>query len=152
MLTMYDDDESVSAAMRAGARGYVLKGADPEDIVRAIQAVASGSTILGRGVPWSDRSTGTPAAAEPAFPSLTPREREVLELIAQGLSNTAIADRLTVSISTVGNHVTSIFAKLLVANRAEAIVLARDAAPRRPSAAERAPGAVTGSPHPLPNG
>jgi DNA-binding NarL/FixJ family response regulator len=127
MLTMYDDDDSVFAAMRAGAMGYVLKGADPEDVVRAIQAVASGNAILGPGVAARAISYLSAPNREPAFPSLTPREREVLDLIASGLGNAAIASRLVVSPSTVGNHVTNIFGKLQVASRSEAIVKARDA-------------------------
>ncbi len=128
MLTMHDDDDSVFAAMRAGARGYVLKGADPEEVVHAITAVASGSVILGPGVASRALSFLTrPGREEPAFPQLTAREREVLGLIAQGLGNAAIAGRLSVSPSTVGNHVTNIFAKLRVASRSEAIVRARDA-------------------------
>lgn len=127
MLTMHDDD-SVFAAMRAGARGYVLKGADPEEVVRAITAVASGSVILGAGV--ASRALAIlnrPGREEPAFPQLTSREREVLDLIAQGLGNATIAGTISVSPSTVGNHVTSIFAKMQVASRSEAIVRARDA-------------------------
>jgi DNA-binding NarL/FixJ family response regulator len=127
MLTMYDDDDSVFAAMRAGAMGYVLKGADPEDVVRSIQAVASGNAILGPGVAARTLAYLTRPSREPAFPTLTPREREVLGLIAAGLGNTSIASRLVVTPSTVGNHITNIFAKLQVASRAEAIVKARDA-------------------------
>lgn len=128
MLTMYDDDESVFAAMRAGALGYVLKGADPEHIVRAITNVANGEAIFGPGV--ARRAVAylsAPRTNEPAFPALTPREREVLDLIAAGLGNVTIAGRLGVSANTVGNHVSNIFAKLRVASRAEAIVRARDA-------------------------
>ena len=128
MLTMHDDDDSVFAAMRAGARGYVLKGADPEEVLRAITAVATGSVILGPGV--ASRALAflnRPRREEPAFAQLTSREREVLDLIAQGLANATIADTLSVSPRTVGNHVTSIFAKLQVASRSEAIVRARDA-------------------------
>ena len=128
MLTMHDDDDSVFAAMRSGARGYVLKGADPDEVVRAITVVASGGVILGPGV--ASRALtflSRPARDEPAFPQLTSREREVLDLIAQGHGNGAIASALSVSPSTVGNHVTNIFAKLQVASRSEAIVRARDA-------------------------
>jgi DNA-binding NarL/FixJ family response regulator len=127
MLTMYDDDDSVFAAMRAGAMGYVLKGADPEDVVRAIEAVASGNAIFGPGVAARALAYLSRPNREPAFPSLTPREREVLDLLAAGLGNGPIASRLAVSTSTVGNHVTSIFGKLQVASRPEAIVKARDA-------------------------
>jgi DNA-binding NarL/FixJ family response regulator len=128
VLTMFDDDESVFAAMRAGARGYVLKGAAPDNVVRAIAAVAAGEAIFGPGV--ARQALGylsRPQLAQAPFPELTPREREVLSLIAAGLGNAAIAGRLGVAPATVGNHVTSIFAKLQVASRAEAIVRARSA-------------------------
>jgi DNA-binding NarL/FixJ family response regulator len=128
MLTMFDDDDSVFASMRAGAMGYVLKGANPEDVVRAIAAVASGEAIFGPGVARRALAYLTsPRAEEPAFAELTRREREVLGLIASGLSNATIATRLGLAAPTVGNHISSIFAKLQVASRAEAIVRARDA-------------------------
>src|SRR5262245_4769515 len=128
MLTMFDDDESVFAAMRAGARGYVLKGAAPDNVIRAIAAVAAGEAIFGPGI--ASRALAylsQPRTGRTAFPELTPREREVLELIAAGLGNTAIAHRLGLAAATVGNHITSIFAKLQVASRAEAIIRARSA-------------------------
>jgi DNA-binding NarL/FixJ family response regulator len=128
MLTMFDDDESVFAAMRAGALGYVLKGAAPESMIRAIAVVAGGEAIFGAGV--ATRALGyfnTPRADPAVFPELTPREREVLTLIASGLSNAAIASRLDLAANTVGNHISNIFAKLQVASRAEAIVRARSA-------------------------
>jgi DNA-binding NarL/FixJ family response regulator len=128
MLTMFDDDESVFAAMRAGALGYVLKGADPDDIVRAITSVAAGEAIFGPGV--ARRAVAflsAPHRDEPAFPALTPREREVLDLVAAGLGNATIASRLGVSPNTISNHISNIFGKLQVASRAEAIVRARDA-------------------------
>jgi DNA-binding NarL/FixJ family response regulator len=129
MLTMFEDDESVFAAMRAGARGYVLKGAAPTDMIRAIAAVAAGEAIFGTGV--ARRALAYLTAPRPAdsgpFPELTPREREVLGLIATGLSNGAIATRLSLAPNTVGNHISNIFAKLRVASRAEAIVRARSA-------------------------
>jgi DNA-binding NarL/FixJ family response regulator len=128
VLTMFDDDESVFAAMRAGALGYVLKGADPEDVVRAIAAVAGGEAIFGPGVARRALAYLTsPRAQEQAFPELTRREREVLDLVAAGLPNPTIAVRLGLAPNTVGNHIFSIFAKLQVASRAEAIVRARDA-------------------------
>jgi DNA-binding NarL/FixJ family response regulator len=127
MLTMYDDDALVFAAMRAGAMGYILKGAAPDDVVRAIQAVASGNAILGPGVAARALAYLSQPTQEPAFPSLTPREREVLDLIATGLGNPAIATRLNIATSTVGNHITNIFAKIQVASRPEAILRARDA-------------------------
>jgi DNA-binding NarL/FixJ family response regulator len=129
VLTMFDDDESVFAAMRAGARGYLVKGASQEEIVRAISAVAAGEAIFGPGVARRVLRffASPPRAAEPAFPELTAREREVLDLLAAGLSNSGIASRLSLSVKTVGNHTSTIFAKLQVAGRAEAIVRARDA-------------------------
>jgi DNA-binding NarL/FixJ family response regulator len=128
MLTMFDDDESVFAAMRAGARGYVLKGAAPENVVRAIAAVAAGEAIFGPGIARSALTYLSQSPTEQvAFPQLTPREREVLELIAAGLGNAGIGSKLGLATATVGNHITSIFAKLQVASRAEAIVRARSA-------------------------
>lgn len=128
MLTMFDDDDSVFAAMRAGALGYVLKGADPEDILRAIAAVAAGNAVFGPGIARRAIAyLSAPAPTEPAFPGLSPREREILDLIASGLGNASIAARLTLSPNTISNHISSIFAKLQVASRAEAIVRARDA-------------------------
>jgi DNA-binding NarL/FixJ family response regulator len=128
MLTMFDDDESVFAAMRAGARGYVLKGAAPENVVRAIAAVAAGEAIFGPGVARRALTyLSRPPTEQVAFPELTPREREVLELIASGLGNASIGSKLGLATATVGNHITSIFAKLQVASRAEAIVRARSA-------------------------
>jgi DNA-binding NarL/FixJ family response regulator len=130
VLTMFDDDESVFAAMRAGARGYLLKGADKSEIARAVLAVASGEAIFGPAV--AQRvidyfSTARPAGQPPAFPELTEREREILDLIAQGHRNPAIAKQLVLSPNTVRNHVSSIFAKLQVADRAQAIIRAREA-------------------------
>jgi DNA-binding NarL/FixJ family response regulator len=129
VLTMLDDDDSVFAAMRAGARGYLVKGASQQEIVRAITAVAAGEAIFGPGVARRVLRffASPPAAAAPAFPELSPREREVLDLIAGGLSNAAIAGRLGLSAKTVGNHTSAIFAKLQVAGRAEAIIRAREA-------------------------
>ena len=128
MLTMFEDDESVFAAMRAGALGYVLKGASPNDMIRAIASVAAGEAIFGTGVARRALAYLTaPRSDTTAFPELTPREREVLGLIATGLSNAAIADRLGLAPNTVGNHISNIFAKLRVASRAEAIVRARSA-------------------------
>ena len=128
VLTMLEDDDSVFAAMRAGARGYLVKGASQQEIVRAITAVAAGEAIFGPGVARRVlRYFASPPAAEPAFPELSPREREVLDLIAGGLTNAAIAGRLGLSAKTVGNHTSAIFAKLQVAGRAEAIIRAREA-------------------------
>jgi DNA-binding NarL/FixJ family response regulator len=130
MLTMMDEDDSVFAAMRAGARGYVLKGADPAEILRAVMAVANGQAIFGASV--SNRLTRyfAGAVATPAlrpFTELTSREHEVLELMATGASNAAIASRLVLSEKTVRNNVSNIFAKLRVADRAAAVARARDA-------------------------
>jgi DNA-binding NarL/FixJ family response regulator len=128
VLTMFDDDNSIFAALRAGARGYLLKGADREQIRTAIHAAASGEVIFGAGLAARMLSyfTATPAPPQ-VFPQLTDREREVLELVAQGRANAAIAARLTLSQKTVRNHVSNILAKLQVADRAQAIVQARDA-------------------------
>jgi DNA-binding NarL/FixJ family response regulator len=128
VLTMFDDDESVFAAMRAGARGYLVKGAAQEEISQAIAAVAAGGAVFGPGVARRVLDYfAAPAPAGEPFPELTPREREVLDLIAAGLPNAAIATRLVLAPKTVGNHISTIFAKLQVATRAEAIVRARDA-------------------------
>jgi DNA-binding NarL/FixJ family response regulator len=130
VLTMLEDDYSVFAAMRAGARGYVLKDADEEVIMRAIEAVVRGEAIFSPAIAGRMIDFFSAAHAKPpqsAFPELTAREREVLHLIAQGLSNTEIADRLFLSPKTVRNHITNTFDKLQVADRAQAIVKARTA-------------------------
>jgi DNA-binding NarL/FixJ family response regulator len=130
VLTMYDDDASVFAAMRAGARGYLLKGADQTEIVRAVAAVAGGEAIFGAAVAariLEFFAAGRPRGTEVIFPQLTAREHEVLDLIAAGRSNAELATTLVLSPKTVRNHVSNIFAKLQVADRAQAIVLARDA-------------------------
>lgn len=129
VLTMHDDDESLFAALRAGALGYLLKGADADEIVRGVHAVAAGEAIFGpaiarRVVAWF--STPRPATSV-VFPQLTDREHEVLDLLASGRSNTEIAAVLDVSAKTVRNHVSNVFAKLHVADRAQAIVQAREA-------------------------
>jgi DNA-binding NarL/FixJ family response regulator len=127
-LTMFEDDDSVFAAMRAGARGYLVKGAEQEEIARAIRAVAAGEAIFGPGV--ASRVLGffaaPPVMAEP-FPELTSREREILDLLAGGLPNATIGQRLGLASKTVANNVSAIFTKLQVADRAQAIVRARDA-------------------------
>ena len=128
VLTMFDDDETVLSAMRAGARGYLLKGALQDEVVAAIRSVAAGQIVIGPGVAGRLlRHLTAPQPADPPFPHLTPREREVLERIAQGHGNGAIANGLGLAPKTVANHVSAIFAKLRVASRAEAIVAARDA-------------------------
>ncbi|MFC5996222.1 response regulator [Pseudonocardia hispaniensis] len=128
VLSMSDDDESVFAALRAGARGYLLKGAGRTEILRSVRAVADGEAIFGPSV--AARLGGYFAAppaqpAAPPFPELTVREREVLDLVARHLTNPQIAARLGVSGKTVRNHVSNIFAKLQVADRAAAAALAR---------------------------
>ena len=128
ILTMMDDDDSLFAAIRAGARGYVLKGASQEEIARAITAVASGEAIFGPGIAQRAlRLLSEPPTTPTPFPTLTHRERDVLDLIAEGQSNSAIAGRLGLSIKTVGNHISSVFAKLQVEGRPDAIVRARKA-------------------------
>jgi DNA-binding NarL/FixJ family response regulator len=130
MVTMLEDDESVFAAMRAGARGYVLKGANQADILLAIRAVASGEIIFGPGIARRVLrffSTIRPQAPQRVFPDLSERETELLALMAQGKSNQEIADQLDLSLKTVRNHVSNIFSKLQVADRAQAILRAREA-------------------------
>jgi len=129
MLTMLEDDTSVFAAMRAGARGYILKGAAPEEIVRAIEAVAAGEAIFGAALARRMShffTAGRSGEAHP-FPELTTRERDVLDRMAAGEANPTIADKLGLSEKTVCNNVSAVLAKLLVADRAQAIVKARDA-------------------------
>jgi DNA-binding NarL/FixJ family response regulator len=131
VLTMLEDDASVFAAMRAGARGYILKGADKAEVLKTIRAVASGEALFGPAI--ASRLTHffndlhLAARAEQPFPELTDREREILALIAQGKNNAEIADRLVISPKTLSNHISNIFSKLQVADRAQAIVKARDA-------------------------
>ena len=130
VVTMYKDDDSVFAAMRAGARGYILKGADQEEMLRAIRSVARGEAMFGPEIATRlvNFFSSSPADLSPqAFPDLTNREHEVLELIAQGLNNQAIASRLSISEKTVRNHISNIFNKLQVVDRAQAIVKAREA-------------------------
>lgn len=129
MMTMYDDDETVFTAMRAGARGYLLKGAQQEEIHSAVLAVAAGQAVFGPSVAGRllDLMTSGPAPPAPApFPRLTDRERAVLDLLAAGRPTASIAAQLHLSPKTVSNHLTGIFAKLEVADRAAAIVVARD--------------------------
>jgi DNA-binding NarL/FixJ family response regulator len=128
VLTMFDDDDWVFAAMRAGARGYVLKGAEQQELARAIMAVAAGEAIFGPAVATRVLAYfATPARTPTPFPELTDREREVLDLIAAGHTNHQIAERLGLSAKTVANHISAIFAKLQVADRTQAILRARDA-------------------------
>jgi DNA-binding NarL/FixJ family response regulator len=133
VLTMYDDDALVFDAVRAGAAGYVLKGADPNEVISAVRAVAHGEAVFGAGLArrlanWFDRST----PADP-FEQLTPREREVLELLARGVRNAAIAQRLGISLKTVRNLVSSVLTKLQVPDREAASQRARQAGLGRPT-------------------
>jgi DNA-binding NarL/FixJ family response regulator len=130
IVSMLEDDDSVFAAMRAGARGYIPKGANQAEMLRAIRAVANGEAIFGPGI--AQRLIGFFSASRPTvqsriFPELTEREAEVLGMIAQGRTNQEIAAQLVLSLKTVRNHVSNIFSKLQVADRAQAIIRARDA-------------------------
>jgi len=134
VLTMFDDDDSVFAAMRAGARGYLLKDADKDEVVRAIVAVERGEAIFSPAIAQRmiqyfsaalSKAISKNQTAE--FAELTERELEILDLIAQGHNNLSIANRLSLSIKTVQNYVSSILTKLQVADRAQAIVRAREA-------------------------
>lgn len=130
VVTMFEDDHLVFAAMRAGARGYLLKGTRHEDMVRAILAVGSGDAIFSPAI--AARLVDYFAALQPrgptqVFPDLSSREREILALLAQGYKNAEIADRLVISPKTVRNYVSNIISKLQVADRAQAILRAKDA-------------------------
>jgi DNA-binding NarL/FixJ family response regulator len=130
VLTMFDDDDSVFAAMRAGARGYLLKGTNQAEVVRAVHLTAAGGALFGPAV--ADRVVeffARPRASTQTapFPQLTDREREILDLIARGHNNTMIAARLSISEKTVRNHVSNILNKLAVADRSQVIVRAREA-------------------------
>lgn len=128
ILTMFEEDESVFAAIRAGARGYLLKGSGRDEVLRAVRTVASGEAIFGPAIAERLRSyfASTAGAAPRPFPELTAREHEVLELIARGSANGEIAAALSVSLKTVRNHVSNVFTKLRVSTRAQAIVKARE--------------------------
>lgn len=131
MLTMLEDDDSLFAAMCAGAHGYILKGADTADVLRTVRAVAGGQALFGpaiaRRLTTFFQHAQRSGRSVSAFPQLTDREREVLDLIAEGLDNRHIGARLHISAKTVSNHISNVFAKLQVADRAQAIVAARDA-------------------------
>ena len=126
LLTMDDDAETVLAAVRLGVDGYLVKGAGQEEILRAVRAVHDGQMILGPTVNRHLRGLTASSRADP-FPQLAAREREILDLVAAGLGNGAIAERLSLSPKTVANYLTSVFAKLGVSDRSQAIVTARDA-------------------------
>jgi DNA-binding NarL/FixJ family response regulator len=131
VVTLFEDDDSVFMALRAGARGYVLKDADEEEMVRSIRAVGKGEAIFSPAIATrmlTYFAAPPPGGAPPrAFPTLTDREREILKLIAQGHPNPSIARHLSLSTKTVGNYVSNIFTKLQVADRAQAIIRAREA-------------------------
>lgn len=134
MLTMMEDSESLFAAMTAGARGYVLKGADKSEVLRTIRAVASGDVLFGAAIAnrvsdYFRRLSSAPSrqvAPDTPFPELSERERDVLDQIARGLNNHEIAARLHITVKTVSNHISNIFSKLQVADRAQAIIKARE--------------------------
>lgn len=131
MLTMLEDDDSLFAAMCAGAHGYILKGADTTEVLRTVRAVADGQAMFGPAIArrltdFFQHADGKGLSVSP-FPHLTDREREVLDLIAEGLDNRQVGSRLHISAKTVSNHISNIFAKLHVGDRAQAIVAAREA-------------------------
>jgi DNA-binding NarL/FixJ family response regulator len=129
---MFEDDDSVFAALQAGARGYLLKGALKAEIVRAVRGVSHGEAIFGPSIAkrvmsyFATLKPAIPAPPVQAFPELTDREQEILALMAQHLTNSEIAERLVLSPKTVRNHVSNIFSKLQVATRAQAIIRARE--------------------------
>ncbi len=131
VLTMFEDDDSVFAALQAGARGYILKGADKGEVLRAIRALYNGEAIFGPAIAQRLMQyfavLRQPTTTQPPFPELSDREREILGMIAGGRTNQEIADDLVVSLKTVRNHVSNIFAKLEVADRAQAMAVARQA-------------------------
>jgi DNA-binding NarL/FixJ family response regulator len=130
VLTMYDDDDSLFAAMRAGAHGYLLKGAEQDEIARAVRAIAAGEVIFGPGIAVRVLNQLTSPAAESAaarFPDLTARELEILDLLAAATPTGAIARRLDVAPKTISNHVSNILTKLQVTDRTQAAMLAREA-------------------------
>lgn len=130
VVTLFEDDDSIFTALRAGAHGYILKDADEEEMMRAIRSVGEGEAIFSPAIAtrlmdyFAATSKQVP---QEVFPELTEREREILTLIARGESNAAIAEQLTISLKTVRNHVSNIYNKLQVADRAQAAIRARDA-------------------------
>lgn len=130
MVTMFEDDASVFTAMRAGARGYVLKDADKDDVLGAIRTVGRGGAVFSPGIAArlvDFFTTARPAVPREAFPTLTEREREMLHLMVQGSSNAEIARLLSLSPKTVANYVSNILTKLRAADRKEAVLRAREA-------------------------
>lgn len=130
VVTLFEDDASVFTALRAGARGYILKDAKEDEILRAIRAVGSGEAIFSPAIAtrlMEFFATPRPSASKEIFPTLTAREREILQLIARGSTNHDIARQLVLSVKTVNNYVSNIFGKLQVTDRAQAIIRARDA-------------------------
>jgi DNA-binding NarL/FixJ family response regulator len=134
MITMLEDDDSLFAAMRAGARGYVLKGADKAEMLKSVRAVAQGEAVFGpaianrlSGLFEQAGSSSQEQESSKLFPELTDREREILEIIALGRNNQEIASQLHITMKTVSNHISNIYNKLQVTDRAQAIILARDA-------------------------
>lgn len=133
MLTMFEDDDSVFSAMRAGARGYLLKGALKAEVIHAVRGVAAGEAIFGSGLArrmMSFFTAARPSSPAESLPELTERELEILQLLTLHLTNQEIADRLTISLKTARNHVSNILSKLQVADRAAAIIRAREAGMR----------------------
>ena len=130
VVTLFEDDASIFTALRAGARGYILKDAQEEEMLRAIRAVGSGEAIFSPAIAtrlMDFFAAPRPAVPKEIFPTLTEREREILQMIARGRTNNDIAKELALSSKTVGNYVSNIFSKLQVADRAQAIIRARDA-------------------------
>jgi DNA-binding NarL/FixJ family response regulator len=136
ILTTFDPDEYVYEAIRAGASGFLLKDVEPEELVDAIRVVAAGNALLGASVTTRllERFGRAPVTPSPALDDLTERELEILRLIAEGLTNAEIADRLVVSETTVKSHVSSVLRKLRVRDRVQAVIAAYDAGVVRPAA------------------
>jgi DNA-binding NarL/FixJ family response regulator len=130
VVTLFEDDDSIFAALRAGARGYILKDADEDEMMRAIRSVGEGEAIFSPAIAtrlidyFGEARRQVPPEV---FPELTEREREILSLIARGDTNPEIAEQLTLTLKTVRNHVSNIYSKLQVANRAQAAIRAKDA-------------------------
>jgi len=130
VVTLFEDDDSIFAALRAGARGYMLKDSDEEEMLRAIRAVGDGEAIFSSAIATRLRdyfASSRQVIPEEVFPELTDREREILDRIARGETNHRIANQLSITLKTVRNHVSNIFSKLQVADRAQAVIRAREA-------------------------